>query len=124
MERRIDLSNIDLDRVADEFIQRRAGWTAAGLSVGPITWMDNEATWPRPVVTDRGEVERPMSLGVRIERGAAAEAELVVYAGGWADLMLYGIGDEDVLGEYVELETADEVGPLVDRAVARVLSDT
>ncbi|HZA79548.1 MAG TPA: hypothetical protein VE623_24490 [Acidimicrobiales bacterium] len=65
-----------------------------------------------------------MSLGVRIERGAAAEAELVVYAGGWADLMLYGIRDEDVLGEYVELETADEVGPLVDRAVARLLSDT
>ncbi|MBW3575917.1 MAG: hypothetical protein KY450_13950, partial [Actinobacteria bacterium] len=81
MERRIDISNIDLDRVAEEITERRAGWTAAGLSVGPITWMDNDGAWPRPVVTDRSGVERPMSLGVRIERGAAAaEAELVVYA--------------------------------------------
>ncbi len=54
------------------------------------------------------------------KRGAAAEAELVVYASGWADLMLYGVSDEEVVGEYVELETGDEVGPLLDRAVARL----
>jgi hypothetical protein len=123
VERRIDLSNIDLDRVAEEISERRAGWMAAGLTVGPITWMDNEVAWPRPVATDRSEVKRPMSVGVRIERGATAEAELIVYAGGWADLMLYGVSDEDVVGEYLEIDAGHEVGALVDRAVARLMSE-
>lgn len=124
MERRIDLSNLDLDRAAADIETKRDSWLVAGLSIGEVTWMDNEVPWPRPIVVDRSAVVRPMSLGLRIELGSTAEATLVVYAGGWADVALYGIGDDHVLSQYVELESAEEVGPLVDRAVARLMAGT
>jgi hypothetical protein len=44
----------------------------------------------------------------------------VIYAGGWADAEWFAPDAEQVDAEYVELDTSDEVGPLVDRIVARI----
>ncbi|MFI9538138.1 hypothetical protein ACIG56_33505 [Nocardia fusca] len=40
MERRVDLSNLDLDRAAELIAARRAGWLSRGLKAAALTWMD------------------------------------------------------------------------------------
>jgi hypothetical protein len=102
MERRIDLSNLDLDEATSATAARRSGWLARGLRVHPLTWMDNDAPWPRPLLTERSAVNRPMSLGLRLEGEAGAEAEFMVYAGGWVDVGLVAPGGDQVVQEYVE----------------------
>jgi hypothetical protein len=122
MERRIDLSNLDLDRAAKAVSDRRDEWSNAGLAVHPITWMDNDVPWPAPIVTERSQVLRPRSLRVHLERGQGAEAEVVLYAGGWADVGLLTpsmtLGQE----EYHELDDVDEFGALLDNVVSRLLA--
>jgi hypothetical protein len=76
---------IDLDAVAAELEQRRAVWTAAGITVGPLTWRDAAADWPQALVTDRSAVIDPESVGVRLSDDGQ-ETELVLWTGGWADL--------------------------------------
>jgi hypothetical protein len=58
-----------------------------------------------------------MSVGVRFRVGEA-EAEVVLYAGGWADAEYVPAGQQEVICEHVEVDHADEVGPLLDRIVA------
>jgi hypothetical protein len=58
-----------------------------------------------------------MSLGLRLEREAGAEAEFVVYAGGWVDVGLVAPGGDQVVQEYVELEAGGDLGALLDRVV-------
>jgi hypothetical protein len=123
VDRRIDLSNLDLDRAAELVASRRPEWVELGLTVHPITWMDNDAQWNRPVLTERSGISRPMSLGLRIEGGAPAEAEIILYAGGWADVNLVAASSAEVESEYIELETPEEFGPLLDRVVLRLLGD-
>ena len=86
---------IDLDTVAAELERRRAVWTAAGFTVGPLTWRDAAAGWPQPLVTDRSAVIDPESVGVRL-RDDGQEAELVLWTGGWADLTAL------IAGKYVD----------------------
>ena len=62
-----------------------------------------------------------MSVGVRLRVGEA-EAEVVVYAGGWADAGYLPAGQQEVIREYVELDHADEVGPLLDRIAAALIA--
>jgi hypothetical protein len=113
VERRIDRSNLDLD-VAHRAIEvRTAFWAAAGLVVHPVTWMDNDAEWPQSLLPERSVVRRPMSIGV-IVRNGDEEGEVVLYAGGWADFTTIVTGEDPVL-TYVELEDADEFGPVLDR---------
>ena len=121
MERRIDLSNLDLDRAADLIADRVPAWSLWGLTVHPPTWMDNEAEWPRPLVLDRGEVRRPMSVGLLVEgRAELAVAQFVLYAGGWADVDHLPLGGDDVVCEYVELDDVEAFGPLLDRVVVQL----
>jgi hypothetical protein len=87
VERRVDLSNLDLDRAAVIVAARRAGWRELGLVADELIWMDNDASWPVPLLRDRGQASRPMSVGVRVQ-GDAGEAEFVLYAGGWADVIV------------------------------------
>jgi hypothetical protein len=117
MERRIDLSNLDLDRAASIIAERRSRWMALGITVGDVTWMDSAAAWPRPLLTARDQARRPMSLGIRLRRGEG-EAEVVLYAGGWADADYLPADRQEVTSEYVELDHADEFGPLLNRIVA------
>jgi hypothetical protein len=114
VERRIDLSNLDLDQAADIIAGRQPNWLTLGLIAEPLTWMDNEADWPRPLLTDRAQAQRPMSLGVHL-RGEATEAEIVLYAGGWADADLVRWASAETSCEYAELDDVNDFGPFLDR---------
>jgi hypothetical protein len=124
VERRIDLSNLDLDRAMEEVERRRPAWEAQGVHFRPATWMDNASDWPRPLLTRRAEVHRPMSLGIHLSKDDDSEAEVVLYAGGWADFMVWVSGGDDVVQAYEELESAQEFGPLLDRHLAPLLGGT
>lgn len=124
MERRIDLSNLDLDVAANAISARSSGWAAAGLTLLPVTWVDHEDAWPRSLKTDRGEVVRPMSLGLHLRVGSS-ELEIVLYAGGWADVgILRRDGDDPesarIIEDYVDLESAEAFGRLLDESVGQL----
>jgi hypothetical protein len=122
VDRRIDLSNLDLDVAASLVAERRPVWLRSGLSVRAVTWMDNDAEWPRPLLIERSRVRRPMSLGVRVDREEPyGEAEFVLYAGGWADVDYVAAGSDAVVSEYVELDDAQQFGSILDRVVAQLL---
>jgi hypothetical protein len=113
---------VDLDAVLVELTRRRPEWTRRGLVVGDFTWRDAAAAWPQPIVTDRESVADPESLGLTIDAGGGAEALLVLWTGGWADLEA-SINGQVVLEtpEFVDVEAcvavADAlVGRLLDRA--------
>ncbi|WP_103349868.1 hypothetical protein [Amycolatopsis sp. CA-128772] len=116
VERRIDLSNLDLDRAAAMVAARCAGWRERGFVTAELTWMDNDASWPAPLLQDRGQAGRPKSLGVRVH-GDAGEAEFVLYAGGWADVLVLHPGIDELASEYVELNDVEEFGSVLDRIV-------
>lgn len=120
MERRVDLSNLDLDRAAELIAARRSGWLARGLTASALTWMDNDVPWPAPVLTDRSEARRPMSLGVVVHGEEDAFGEFVLYAGGWADVCYVQPGSDEAVTEYVEFDDADQVGPVLDRIASKV----
>jgi hypothetical protein len=113
VDRRIDLSNLDLDAAHRAIEDRTPFWAASGLVVHPVTWMDNDAEWPQPLLTERSALRRPMSIGVMVHNDER-EGEVVLYAGGWADFTTIVTGEDPVL-TYVELEDANEFGPLLDR---------
>ena len=120
VERRIDLSNLDLDRAAAMVVARRASWLALGLAVDGLTWMDNNVQWPAPLVKDRSQVRRPRSLGLRVY-GQAGEAEFVLYAGGWVDVdAVHGM--EEPVSEYVELDEVEAFGSVLDRVIASLVA--
>lgn len=77
---------VDLDAVLAELTGRRPEWTRRGLVVGEFTWRDAAAAWPQPIVADRESVADPESLGMTLDAGGGAEALLVLWTGGWADL--------------------------------------
>ena len=122
VERRIDLSNLDLDQAADIIAGRRPSWLALGLIAEPLTWMDNDADWPRPLLTERDQAGRPMSLGVHL-RGEATEAEIVLYAGGWADADLVRWATAETFCEYAELDNADDFAPFLDH-ITKLMTTT
>jgi hypothetical protein len=66
-------------------------------------------------------VLRPQSLRVRFERGDGAEADVVLYAGGRADVGLVKPSMDLLQEEYHELDHADEFGALLDSVAARLL---
>jgi hypothetical protein len=89
---------LDLDRAASIIAERRAGWLGLGLMPHAPTWVDNDAGWPAPLLTDRSQARRPVSLGVRVSReDPYAEAMFVLYGGGWADIDYVAAGHEAVV---------------------------
>jgi hypothetical protein len=123
MERRIGLSNLDLDQAEALIAERVPRWSAWGLIVSPPTWMDDAADWPRPLLLERREVHRPMSLGLQVEGQAGfVFAQFVLYAGGWADADYLPPGTENPISEYVELDDAAQFGQLLDRVVDQLRS--
>jgi hypothetical protein len=75
---------VDLDELARRLRPLLAEWSKAA-NVGPLTWRDEQAVWPRVITTDREFVVVPESLGVRIASGHD-EVEVCVWTGGWADV--------------------------------------
>ncbi|MCW2926654.1 MAG: hypothetical protein JWM86_622, partial [Thermoleophilia bacterium] len=120
IERRIDLTNIDLDDIATAVDARRPAWAEAGISVRPVTWVDHDAEWPAPLSTDRASITAPRSIGFFLDGPGSAETEFVVYAAGWADTDFVTELDGPVSSGYVELYTADEFVAVMDRIVAQV----
>ena len=115
VERRIDRTALDLDQ-ADAEIQRRwFVWTAAGLTVHPVTWTDDDAGRPAALV-GRSDVTTPRSLGLRVSR-PNAHADIVLYADGWTDIAVRRPDAGTVIHETAELEAVDGFGSLLDRVI-------
>ena len=72
---------VDLDELASRLEPVLAEW-ARTAQVGPLTWRDEQASWPQPITTDRSSVAIPESLGVRVTSGDD-EIEICVWTGGW-----------------------------------------
>ncbi|WP_053071620.1 hypothetical protein [Cellulomonas sp. A375-1] len=108
---------IDLDLAAAQISDRGAEWQARGLRVGPITWRDQARTWPNQVVAGRAQAAEPDSVGVKVTCGGE-EGELVLYAGGWADVLYWG---GDGASEVVDEMVGDYDSPLTQEDFARVL---
>lgn len=113
---------VDLDLVLVELSQRRPKWTQLGLVVGEFTWRDAAASWPQPIVTDRASVIDPESLGMTFHAGGGADALLVLWTGGWADLEA-AIDGELVLDapEFVDVQSCVAVA---DALVERLAGST
>jgi len=107
---------VDLDALAKRLDGGVGEWKRWS-SVEPFTWRDERAPWPQPIVTDRGSVEIPESLGIRLRREPDDEAEIVVWTGGWADIGLLIDGQViDLCPEFTDLDGAYA-------AVARTVED-
>lgn len=108
---------VDLDSVRLELSKRRSEWGQRGLVVGAFTWRDAAAAWPQAIVTDRASVTDPESLGMTFNGGGGADALLVLWTGGWADLEA-SIGGELVFEapEFVDVQSCVAVADgLVER---------
>jgi hypothetical protein len=106
---------LDLDQAEAEIQARWFVWTAAGLTVHPVTWTDDNAGRPAPLVR-RSDVVRPRSLGLRVSR-PTAHADVVVYADGWIDTAVRRPGTEAVVHANAQVDSVDAFGALLDRVV-------
>lgn len=85
---------LDLDRAAEALLQWSERWQAAGLTVAALTWADGQTTVHRPV-TDRSLVRGDYSVAVTVNsKDGDVWGQLVVYAGGWCDLMAVRLSDQ------------------------------
>lgn len=97
---------VDLDELAKRLRGLVAEWKRSA-QVEPFTWRDEQAPWPQPIVTDRGQVAVPESLGIRLLRAPDDEAEIVVWTGGWADVALLIDGEViDLCPEFRDVDGA------------------
>lgn len=120
VERRIDLENIDLDRCLVVIQERLSRWADSGLTLRSLTWMDNASPWPQPLISDRSEVVSPMSVGARLDRDDGAEAEVVLYAGGWADFVTWVPGEE-YIATYQGIDDPEDFARRLDEAFGVLL---
>ncbi|MEV2251664.1 hypothetical protein AB0I94_13985 [Streptomyces sp. NPDC050147] len=114
-------SLIDLDQAAAQISARRRQWTAAGLVVGPLTWRDADAVWPRRLGTSRSHVEDPDSVGIHVTGPADAELFVVLFRGGWADVdfMASLAEDDEIVCEAPAVTSPHLFGELLDGYVLR-----
>ncbi|MEV0081649.1 hypothetical protein [Saccharopolyspora sp. NPDC050642] len=110
---------VDLDILADRLEAVIAEWRLQA-EVGPLTWRAAHAPWPQSIVADRASVEVPESLGVRLRRGPDDEIEVVVWAGGWADVAY--LLDGDVTNLCPEFQDVDGAYAAVVKNVADFLA--
>ncbi|MFF1922736.1 hypothetical protein ACFVW8_19465 [Streptomyces sp. NPDC058221] len=110
---------VDLDEAAAQISARRQLWTAAGLLVGPLTWIDETAAWPQPLEQDRSRVADPHSVGIRLTGPAGSELSVVLFRGGWADADLYAGFDAEIVCEAPAVGSPEEFGQLLDGYVHR-----
>jgi hypothetical protein len=112
------VTGIDLDELARRLERLRPEWERLA-TVGPLTWRDDRASWPQPIVSDRASVKVPELLGVRLQPGDD-EAEFVVWIGGWADIILALDGKANSL--YAEFPDVDGAYAAVARNVEDFLA--
>ena len=110
---------IDLDALVKRLQSTAEAWRHSA-EVQPFTWRDAEAGWPQPIVTDRSNVRVPESLGIRLHRDPDDELEIVVWAGGWADIGF--LLDDEVTNLYAEFTDLDCAYAAVARSVEDFLA--
>jgi hypothetical protein len=89
---------LDLDEAEGEIRQRWFVWTAAGLTVHPVTWTDTD------------------SLGLHVSR-PGAHVDIVLQADGWAEVSVLRPEADAVVHATTGLESVAAFGELLDRAV-------
>lgn len=109
---------VDLDELARRLTRLRPEWER-NAQVGPFTWRDEQVPWPQPIMADRAAVKVPESLGVHLRSGDD-EAEIVIWAGGWADIGF--LLDEGVTNLYAEFQDIDGAYAAVARNVEDFLA--
>ncbi|WP_157577721.1 hypothetical protein [Phycicoccus jejuensis] len=109
---------VDLDELATRLERARAEWERTAR-VGPLTWRDEQAPWPQPIVHERCAVAVPESVGVVLRRGED-EAEFVVWTGGWADIGM--LLDGEVWDLYAEFHDVSGAYAAVARNVEDFLA--
>jgi hypothetical protein len=108
---------IDLDAAAEQIVRRREAWKQRGINVGDLTWREVGEGWPYELKTLRSDVQDADSVGVALSKGKQ-EGSLVLFQGGWADLLYWNGEDEEVVDEAPGWEdwlTVDAFGDLLDR---------
>ena len=106
---------LDLDQAEAEIHQRWFVWTAAGLTVHPVTWTDQHDARAAQRA-ERSDVTTPRSIGLHVSR-PSAHVDVVVHRDGWAEVAVLRPGADTVIQATAQLESVAAFGELVDRAV-------
>jgi hypothetical protein len=107
--------SLDLDQAEAEIRQRWFVWTAAGLTVHPVTWIDQDDAWPAQRV-GRSDVTAPRSMGLHVSR-PSAHVDIVLQRDGWAEVAVLRPGADAVIQATAQIESVAAFGALVDRAI-------
>jgi len=91
-------------------------WTAAGLSVHPVSWIDQNDLPGSAPPRGRTEVTTPRSMGVHVSR-PSAQVDIVVHPDGWAEVVVLRPEADAVVRATAQVESVAACGALVDRAV-------
>jgi hypothetical protein len=105
---------LDLDEAEAEIRQRWFVWTAAGLTVHPVTRIDQNDARPPPV--GRSDVTTPRSIRLRVSR-PTAHVDIVLHADGWTEVAVLRPEADAVVHATAELESVAAFGELVDRTI-------
>jgi len=106
---------IDLDEAEAEIRRRWFVWTAAGLTVHPVTWIDRNDAGPAPRV-GRSDVTTPRSLGLHVSR-PSARVDIVLSLDGWTEVAVLRPEADAVVRATAQVESVAAFGALVDRTV-------
>jgi hypothetical protein len=106
---------LDLDKAEAEIRQRWFVWTAAGLTVHPVTWTDQDDPRPGRRV-GRSDVTTPRSMSLHVSR-PSAHVDIVLHRDGWAEVAVLRPEADAVVQATAHLESVAAFGALVDRAV-------
>lgn len=106
---------IDLDEAEAEIRRRWFVWTAAGLTVHPVTWIDRNDAGPAPRV-GRSDVTPPRSLALRVSR-PSAHVDIVLSLDGWTEVAVLRPSADAVIRATAQVESVAAFGALVDRTV-------
>src|SRR5437762_8632257 len=89
---------LDLDEAEAEIRRRWFVWTAAGLTVHPVTWTDQNGATRPGTRFGRSEVTTPISLGLRVSR-STAHADIILQSDGCTEVVLLRPETDAVVGE-------------------------
>lgn len=106
---------LDLDEAEAEIRQRWFVWTAAGLTVHPVTWNDPD-DGPSAEQVGRSGVTTPRSLALHVSR-PSAHVDVVLHGDGWTEVVVLRPEAEAVVRATAQVESVAAFRELLDRAV-------
>jgi hypothetical protein len=105
---------IDLDEAEAEIARRWFVWTAAGLTVHPVTWLEQNDAQPTP--RQRPDGTAPRTMGLHVSR-PNAHVDVVLHCDGWSEVAVLRPGADGVTRATAQLESVAAFAALVERAV-------